>query len=217
MGAQPGTYATELSSVANIPDLPEISGYGTPTELLRRRPDIIAAERMVAASNARIGQALAEYYPKLSISGIAGSQALAPAHLFEQQGFQPISVVGLRWRLFDFGAVAAEVKRARGANAEALIQYQSSVLPAAEDVEDAFSLLVQSENRRNEIVREIAELQRVRDLSEQSYAAGVIALTDVLDADRQLLAAKDDLAVARETAARAAVGSYRALGGGWLP
>jgi outer membrane protein TolC len=98
-----------------------------------------------------------------------------------------------------------------------LLQYQSSALHAAEDVEDAFSLLVQSENRRNEILREIAELQRVRDLSEESYAGGVIALTDVLDADRQLLAAKDDLAVARENAARAAVGSYRALGGGWLP
>src|SRR5437660_2095983 len=217
MGAQPGTYAAELTSVADIPELPEISGYATPADLLRRRPDIIAAERMVAASNARIGQALAEYYPKLSLSGIVGSQALAPGHLFEQQGFQPISVIGLRWRLFDFGAVAAEVKRARGANAEALLQYRSSVLHAAEDVEDAFSLLVQSENRRNEILREIAELQRVRDLSEQSYAAGVIALTDVLDADRQLLAAKDDLAVARESAARAAVGSYRALGGGWLP
>src|SRR5213594_392049 len=217
MGAQPGTYAAELSSVAEIPDVLEISGYGTPTELLRRRPDIIAAERMVAASNARIGQSLAEYYPKLSVSGIVGSQALAPAHLFEQQGFQPVSVVGLRWRLFDFGRVASEVKRARGANAEALLQYRSAALHAAEDVEDAFSLLVQSENHRNEIVREIAELQRVRDLSEQSYAAGVIALTDVLDADRQLLAAKDDLAVARESAARAAVGSYRALGGGWLP
>jgi outer membrane protein TolC len=108
------------------------------------------------------------------------------------------------------------VKQARGANAEALLQYRSSVLHAAEDVEDAFSLLVQSENRRNEILREIAELQRVRDLSEESYAAGVIGLTDVLDADRQLLAAKDDLAVARESAARAAIGSYRALGGGWL-
>jgi NodT family efflux transporter outer membrane factor (OMF) lipoprotein len=217
MGAQPGTYAAELSAVADIPEIPEISGYGTPTDLLRRRPDIIAAERLVAASNARIGQALADYYPKLSLSSIVGSQALAPGHLFEQQGFQPISVVGLRWRLFDFGAVAAEVKRARGANAEALIQYQSTVLHASEDVENAFSLLVQSENRRKEILREIAELQRVRDLSEQSYSGGVIALTDVLDANRQLLVAKDDLAVARESAARAAIGSYRALGGGWLP
>jgi NodT family efflux transporter outer membrane factor (OMF) lipoprotein len=217
MGAQPGTYAAELTPVVDIPDVPEISGYGTPTDLLRRRPDIIAAERMVAASNARIGQALAEYYPKLSLSGIVGSQAVAPAHLFEQQGFQPVSVVGLRWRLFDFGRVASEVQQARGANAEALLQYRSSVLHAAEDVEDAFSLLVQSENRRNEILREIAELQRVRDRSEESYAAGVIGLTDVLDADRQLLVAKDDLAVARESAARAAVGSYRALGGGWHP
>src|SRR5205823_2581316 len=162
MGAQPGTYAAELSAVADIPDVPEVSGFGTPTDLLRRRPDIIAAERMVAASNARIGQALAEYYPKLSLSAILGSQALAPAHLFEQQGFQPISLVGLRWRLFDFGRVAAEVKQARGANAEAMLQYRSSVLHAAEDVEDAFNLLVQSENRRNEILREIAELQRVR-------------------------------------------------------
>jgi NodT family efflux transporter outer membrane factor (OMF) lipoprotein len=217
MGAQPGTYAAELSAVADIPNAPEISGFATPTDLLRRRPDIIAAERMIAASNARIGQALAEYYPKLSLSAIVGSQAVAPAHLFEQQGFQPIGVVGLRWRLFDFGRVAAEVEGARGANAEALLKYRSSVLHAAEDVEDAFSLLVESENRRNELLREIAELQRVRDLSEQSYAAGVIGLTDVLDADRQLLAAKDDLAVARQSAARAAVGSYRALGGGWLP
>lgn len=217
MGAQPGTYAAELKPVADIPDVPAISGFGTPTDLLRRRPDIIAAERKVAASNARIGQALAEYYPKLSISGIVGSEALAPAHLFEQQGFQPVSVVGLRWRLFDFGAVAAEVKQARGANAEALLQYRNTVLHAAEDVEDAFSLLVQSENRRNEIIREVAQLQRARDRSEESYAAGVIGLTDVLDADRQLLVAKDELAVARESAARAAVGSYRALGGGWLP
>jgi len=217
MGAQPGTYAAELTPVVDIPEVPAISGYGTPTDLLRRRPDIIAAERMVVASNAHIGQALAEYYPKLSLSGIVGSQALAPAHLFEQQGFQPVSVVGLRWRLFDFGRVAAEVEQARGANAEALLQYRSSVLHAAEDVEDAFSLLAQSENRRNEILREIAELQRVRARSEESYTAGVIGLTDVLDADRQLLVAKDDLAVARESAARAAVGSYRALGGGWLP
>jgi NodT family efflux transporter outer membrane factor (OMF) lipoprotein len=217
MGAHPGTYAAELSSVADIPDVPEISGFGAPTDLLRRRPDIIAAERTVAASNARIGQAISEYYPKLSLSGIVGSQAIAPAHLFEQQGFQPISVVGLRWRLFDFGRVASEVAQARGANAEALVQYRNSALHAAEDVEDAFSLLVQSENRRNEILREIDELQRVRDRSEESYAAGVIGLTDVLDADRQLLVAKDELAVARESAARAAVGSYRALGGGWLP
>lgn len=217
MGSQPGTYAAELEVVADIPVVPTISNTAAPMDLLRRRPDIIAAEREVAASNARIGQALAEYYPKLSLSGIVGSQAIAPTHLFQQQGFQPIGVAGLRWRLFDFGRVDAEVKQARGANAEALLRYRSSVLHAAQDVEDAFNLLVQSENRRSALLIEIGQLQRVRDRSQESYSAGVIGLTDVLDADRQLLVAKDELAVSRETVARAAVGSFRALGGGWQP
>jgi outer membrane protein TolC len=184
---------------------------------LRRRPDIIAAERHLAASNARIGQALAEYYPKISLAGVLGNVSIAPGNLFKARTFQPSAVAGLRWRLFDFGRVDAEVKQARGANAEALLQYRASVLRAAEDVEDAFSVLAESESRRDEIVREIDSLQRVKDLSEQSYKAGVIPLTDVLDADRQLLVAQDDLALTRETAARAAVGSFRALGGGWTP
>lgn len=217
MGAQPGTYATELKVVVDIPGIPAIPNTASPMDLLRRRPDIIAAEREVAASNARIGQALAEYYPKLSLSGVVGSAALAPSHLFEQQGFQPIGVAGLRWRVFDFGRVDAEVKMARGANAEALLKYRSSVLHAAEDVEDSFTLLVQSENRRAQILIEIEQLQRVHDRSQESYQAGVIGLTDVLDADRQLLVAKDELAMSRESAARAAVGSFRALGGGWQP
>ena len=79
MGAQPGTYAAELTSVVDIPDVPEISGFGTATDLLRRRPDIIAAERMVAASNARIGQALAEYYPKMKFA--LRGKLPAPRHL----------------------------------------------------------------------------------------------------------------------------------------
>ncbi len=117
--------------------------------------------------------------------------------------FQPQSVVGLRWRIFDFGRVSAEIAGSKGANAEALALYRQSVLHAAEDVEDAFML------------EEVNSLKRVRDRSQESYLAGVLALTDVLDADRQLLIAQDELALTRETSARAAVASFRALGGGW--
>jgi NodT family efflux transporter outer membrane factor (OMF) lipoprotein len=217
MGAQPGTYAAELSAPMDIPTVPGIASTLDAADLLRRRPDIIAAERRIAASNARIGQAIAEYYPKISLSALIGNEAISPGDLFRERAFQPTAVAGLRWRLFDFGRVDAEVKQARGANAEALVQYRSSVLRAAEDVEDAFNDLAQSESRRDEVAREIGSLQRVKDLSEQSYKAGVIPLTDVLDANRQLLVAKDDLASTRETAARAAVSSFRALGGGWTP
>jgi len=217
MGAQPGTYAAELAAPSDIPVIPSITTLADPSELLRRRPDIIAAERRVAASNARIGQALAEYYPKISLSGFLGNEAISPGNLFREKGFQPSAVAGLRWRLFDFGRVDAEVKQARGANAEAILLYRNSVLHAAEDVEDSFSLLGRSEARGDEILIEIGALQRVRDRSLEAYQAGVIGLTDVLDAERQLLVAKDDLAVARQTAAQAAVGSFRALGGGWTP
>src|SRR6516165_1120392 len=217
MGVQPGTYASELKTPAGIPIIPSITSLADPSGLLRRRPDIIAAERRIAASNARIGQALAEYYPKISLAGVLGNESITPGSLFKERTFQPSAVAGLRWRLFDFGRVDAVVKQARGANAEALLQYRTSVLRATEDVEDAFNALAQSESRRDEIVREIDSLQRVKDLSEQSYKAGVIPLTDVLDANRQLLVAKDDFALTTETAARAAVGSFRALGGGWTP
>jgi NodT family efflux transporter outer membrane factor (OMF) lipoprotein len=217
MGAQPGTYASELKTVSDIPAIPAIPLFAEPSELMRRRPDVIAAERRVAASNARIGQALAEYYPKLSLSALLGNEATNAADLFRAKTFQPGAVAGLRWRLFDFGRVDAEVKQARGANAEALAGYRNSVLHAAEDVEDAFHALTQLEARQDDVVREIAALQRVRDRSQEAYQAGVIALTDLLDADRQLLVARDDLALTRENAARAAVGSFRALGGGWNP
>lgn len=215
MGAQPGSYAAELATVRDIPRVPAISARSEPSDLLRRRPDIIAAERRLAASNARIGQALAEYYPKISLSGVLGSQSLAPGHLFQDEGFQPVAFAGLRWRLFDFGRVDAEIKRERGIYAEALLQYRHTVLRAAEEVENALSDLAQSEVRQRSILQEIASLQRARDRSQESYTAGVTALTDVLDADRQLLTALDDLAVTRASAAQAAVHAFRSLGGGW--
>ena len=217
MGVQAGTYATELKVPGEIPSVPSITTTASANDLLRRRPDIIAAERRLAASNARIGQAIGEFYPKISLSGLLGSEAISPGVLFREKGFQPGAVAGLQWRLFDFGRVDAEVKQAKGANAEALLQYRKSVLRATADVEDSFNLLAESEVRRNEIVIEIGSLQRAKDRSQEAYQAGVIGLTDVLDADRQLLVARDDLALTEEAAARAAVGSFRALGGGWTP
>lgn len=215
MGAQPGTYAKELGAETEIPAIPGIPGADQPLDVLRRRPDIIAAERQVAAASARIGVALADYYPKISLSGLLGFESLSTNHLFTAASFQPAATGALRWRLFDFGKVDAEVASARGADAEALARYRQTVLHAAEDVENAFTGLTQTEARAEKLEGEVASLTKARDLSQQSYASGVIPLTDVLDADRQLLAAQDDLARNRADAARAAVTCYRALGGGW--
>src|SRR6202012_787333 len=144
MGAQPGKYARELDAVTPVPSIPGIPNQ-TPTDVLRRRPDIMAAEKQLEASNERIGVALAEYYPKISLAGVLGFDSLNSGHLFTPGGFQPAAVAGLRWRLFDFGRVDAEVKQARGANAEALVDYRLAVLKAAEDVENALASLAQTQ------------------------------------------------------------------------
>jgi NodT family efflux transporter outer membrane factor (OMF) lipoprotein len=215
MGAQPGTYAAELMTPAEIPAAPAVSTGDAPRDLLRRRPDVIAAERSLAASNARVGVAIAEYYPKISFSALLGFESLNANRLFTAGGFQPEATTGLRWRLFDFGRVDAEVAQARGAEAEALAQYRQSILRAAEDVEDALRALVELENQSAELAKEVRALAKVRDTSREDYEAGAIALTDVLDADRELLAAQDNLAHGRADTARAAVAVFRALGGGW--
>jgi len=217
MGAQPGTYAAELntSAAGAIPDIPAIGTGDQPVDVLRRRPDIIAAERHLAASNEQIGVALSDYYPKISLSGALGFDSITANHLFSAKAFQPVGTGALQWRLFDFGKVDAEVKNARGAHAEALAQYKEAALKATEDVEDAFITLSQTELRAQELQQEVAALTKARDLSEKAYRAGSITLTDVLDADRLLLVSRDDLDATRADAARAAVRTFRALGGGW--
>ncbi len=215
MGAQPGTYAKELANPGDIPAIPAISHDDRSLDVLRRRPDIIAAERRLAASNEQIGAAIADYYPKISLSALLGFDSASINDLFTAKAFQPIGSGAVRWRLFDFGKVDAEVAQARGANAEALALYRGAVLKAAEDVEDALITLSQTEAHVVELRGEVYSLTRARDLSQQAYQDGAITLTDVLDADRQLLAAQDDLASNRADAARAAVRTFRALGGGW--
>jgi NodT family efflux transporter outer membrane factor (OMF) lipoprotein len=215
LGVQPGTSAAELQTPSDIPTVPSVSANDKPLDVLRRRPDVIGAERRLAGSNARIGQAIAGYYPKISLAGVLGYESSRPSDLFKAATFQPQGIAGLRWRVFDFGKVSAEVAQARGANAEALARYQQAVLRAAEEVENAFTSLVQLEAHQQELFAEVSALQRSQNASQEAYQGGVIALTDVLDADRQLLTAQDELAQTRADSARAAVGAFRALGGGW--
>jgi NodT family efflux transporter outer membrane factor (OMF) lipoprotein len=215
MGAQPGTYAAELAQPTDIPAVPAIPSDQRASDLLRRRPDIMAAERELAASNARIGVAVAEYYPKISLSGLLGFESLSAGQLISAASFQPQAAAGLRWRLFDFGRVDAEVAQAHSLQAQALLAYRKAVLGATEDVENAFMSLTQSQLQIHDLCEEVNALARARDTSQQQYLAGASSLTDVLDAQRQSLIAQDELARARVDSDRAAVASFRALGGGW--
>lgn len=217
IGVQPGTTRTELATLGPIPHAPAVSAAGGPAALLRRRPDIIAAERMLAASNARIGAAVSEYYPKFSLNGLLGTASTATGGLFTGNATQASGLLGLRWRLFDFGRVDAEIKAAEGQNAEALAAYRLTVLRAAQDVEDAFSTLVQQEARAAALVQGEGSLSRARGSAMAAYKGGMASLIEVLDADRRLLETRDGAIQARAAATRGSIASFRALGGGWNP
>lgn len=218
LGSAPGTHRDLLSMPMTIPAVPAMAHMGTPGDLLRRRPDIIVAERRLVAANARIGAAMAEYYPGFSLSGLIGSAtAVSSANLFSNNASQSAGIVGLRWRLFDFSRIDAQIDLARGEEAEMLIAYRQAALKATEDVESSLSALSQREKRVAELNRGEDAMKRARFLTVQSYEKGVLSLLEVLRADEDLLRISDARVVAHTEAARAAVSSFKALGGGWSP
>lgn len=218
LGTPAGTHRTELTSAGTIPQAPLITSTGTPGDLLRRRPDIIVAERHLAASSARIGVAISEYYPKFSLSALLGSAtAVSGDNLFSSGASQSAGVLGLRWRLFDFGRINAQIDQAKGQEAEALAAYRLSVLRATEDVENAFSALVNRENQTATLVKGEAALASARQSSFVAFRQGTASLIDVLHNDETLLQISDARAQAQTESARAAVATFRALGGGWQP
>ncbi|SEO01591.1 efflux transporter outer membrane subunit [Pseudomonas sp. NFACC39-1] len=218
LGTPPGTHRTQLANARSIPLPPQITAMGTPADLLRRRPDLIVAERRLAASNARIAEAVAEYYPKFSLSALLGSaSAVSAGNLFTGGASQSAGVLGLRWRLFDFGRINAQIDQAKGQEAEALAAYRQSALRASEDVENAFSSLVNREAQATTLTAAETALTQARQSSFIAYEKGTASLIDVLQADETLLRASDARAQARTESARAAVAAFRALGGGWQP
>ncbi|MCO4864680.1 TolC family protein [Cupriavidus sp. WGlv3] len=218
LGSLPGTHRAEFAQGADIPIAPQLTTTGAPGELLRRRPDLIVAERRLAAANARIGVAMAEYYPKFSLGGLLGSAtSLGAGSLFGSGASQFAGVLGLRWRLFDFGRIDAQIDQARGQEAEMLAAYRLAVLRAAEDVENAFSALVKREEQAAVLAQGVDSLGRARNASFAAYQKGVVSLIEVLQADDSLLRASDARAQVQAEAARAAVAAFKALGGGWQP
>ncbi len=214
-GAQAGTSRGWLAPARAIPVAPDPSGASDPSALMRRRPDLVAAEHRLIAANARIGSAMAEAYPKLSLTGLLGAATLGGSSLLSDGAFQASGIAGLRWRLFDFGRIDAEIAQARGQDAEALALYRGSLLRATAEVETALMQWIETRQEVDRREQQVAALTQARDQVRSAYAAGAVALLDVLDADRALLDASDRLAQARAGAARASVAAVRALGGGY--
>ena len=214
-GQVPEALIAALDAPTALPQLPETIAPGTPAELLRRRPDVAAAEARLHAATARVGVATAELFPRLSLGGLLGSSALSTGALFEAGSASRSVFLGVDWSFLDVGRVRARIAASEAGAQVALAQYQQSVLLALEDTENALVGLARTRTEDAHLAQAAEQRARAEQLAQRRYRLGSVGLYEVLDAQRDLYAAQDAAADSRVRGLRAAVALYQALAGGW--
>jgi outer membrane protein, multidrug efflux system len=214
-GQQPTALDQLLSAQAPLPPLPGLNPIGTPEQLLRRRPDVRVAERRLAAATARVGVAMGDLFPKVTLMGEAGY--LAPSFSdFGQSGARFFTVgPGITWAAFDLGRVRARISSAKDQTDAALGAYQSAVLGALEDTEGALVNYGHAQTRREALRVAAAASDKAADLARKRFEGGLIDFLEVLDAERTALSAELLLSQSRTDAATSLIAVYKALGAGW--
>jgi outer membrane protein TolC len=215
-GQPPGSLVARLDAVsAGVPALPGALDAGTPGELLRRRPDVIAAERRLHAATARIGVATADLFPRFTLGGLIGTQAFERSALFSRDSETRLVALGVDWSFLDVGRVRARIAASDAAASGALAQYEKTVLHALEDTENALVRYGHARLEDAHLERSARESARAAQLAHVRFDAGAADLLDVLDAERVQLEAQDAFADGRARSATALVDLYRSLAGGW--
>jgi outer membrane protein, multidrug efflux system len=204
-----------LASPEPIPHAVNDVPVGLPSDLLKRRPDVRAAERRIAAANARIGVATADLYPHFSLIGAAGFESLDFSAFFSgSSGYYQVGP-GITWRIFDAGRVRFRILAETARTDAAAAVYQRSVLDALRDVETALVAYANAQSRRTQLAAEANADADATHLAMVLYERGLESFLAVLDAERALYAADDALALSERDTALALVALYKSLGGGW--
>jgi NodT family efflux transporter outer membrane factor (OMF) lipoprotein len=211
LGTAPGSVDERLAAPAPIPPVPDSVIIGIPADVLRQRPDVRAAERTLAAQTARVGAAVASLYPKLSLSGSLGVDGITLAAL---TGGASV-IRSLAQTIFAGGSLRQQVQVQTAVQEQALATYESTILTALEDVENALVSLRRNRERfaflktADEAARSAAQLAR------QRYEVGLVDYTSIVTTQQTQLSASESLKSCEAEITTALVQLYKALGGGW--
>ena len=217
LGLPPNSLNPELIRPQPIPTPPAKVAVGVPADLLRQRPDIRRSERQLAAATARIGVATADLYPRFSLIGSLGTAATTGGDLFA--GGSTFFSIGpsMSWNLFAGGSIRAQIKVQDAQAEQALLTYETTVLSALKEVEDAMVAFQQEKLRQQYLRTTVTASRRALKLAIRLYKEGLQDFQRVLDAQRNLFDFDNALAASRGQAAIDLVNIYQALGGGWDP
>lgn len=215
MGEPPRALADKLLVASAIPPVPPSVPIGVPSELARRRPDIRRAEASLHAATAQVGEAVAEFYPRVTINAGFGFESLS----FRDLGFWNAKAwnVGpsITLPLFQGGRLRGQLELRKSEQKEAAIAYQQTVLQAWHDVDNALTAYTDEQRRHDFIAAQVEANRASLRLAQDQYGRGMVTYLTVLDAQRQLLSSQSDLTTSTAAISGNLVRLYNALGGGW--
>ncbi|MEM8993335.1 MAG: efflux transporter outer membrane subunit [Acidobacteriota bacterium] len=216
LGRRPGTGEVPTEWLAPLPSLEPVP-VGLPASLLDRRPDLRQREMQLAAATSRIGVALANLYPNLSLTGSAGSNSDTFSDLLSSDTLVYNAITSLVAPIFTAGQRRADVEAARARADQAAAAYAGSILRALREVEDALVRDNAARDRLGHLEKRVEEARAARDIAEERYRRGVLPLLQVLESERRLRGAENALTAAQGETWSSRVDLFLALGGDWLP
>ena len=214
VGSEPQTLAADLRVPDTLPPPPAALGIGEPSTLLRRRPDVAAAEFAVLAAAARAGVAAAELFPRLVLTGGVGLQSFSIGNV-DNRGVRFGVGVGVTLPFLEWNRIRQRILAADATAEIALADYERTALSALEEAERAITAYVQERERFRHLDLAARSARAAANLARQRFQFGADNFLTVLDAERVRLDAEDRLAQSRVEVTRQAASIFKALGGGW--
>jgi multidrug efflux system outer membrane protein len=212
IGTRPGALGVDLAPRA-YPPLTKALAVGEPGTLLRRRPDLRAAERQLAAAAAREGIVAADLYPRITLTGFLGLLA-GRGNFFDVTDSRAYAVTpALSWAAFDIGSVRARLRGVEAATRESAAIFEQAVLRALEETENALVAYRETQQRLVRLTTQARESARAADIARVRYKEGAADFLSLLDAERTQLQAEDAVAQAESTVFTSVIAVYKALGG----
>ncbi len=211
----PADLLKQLSPTGNLPSVPAQVPAGLPSDLLRRRPDIRESEAQLHAATAQIGVAIANLFPRFSLTGTVNWQSNLLRTWWTEASRSFGVGPSVSWPIFQGGAIVSNVRLQKALRDQAFIAYQKTVLAAFQDVENALIAFAKEQQHRKALNDAVVANRKAVDFSLQLYTEGQIDFLNVLNAQRSLYASEDALVQSERNIATDLIALYKALGGGW--
>jgi NodT family efflux transporter outer membrane factor (OMF) lipoprotein len=215
LGLPPSNLETMLGASRKIPTAPASIAVGIPADLLRRRPDVRAAELAAAAQSANIGVSQAALYPSFALAGSLGLAGGSFSDLFDGGAATGFIMPFFKWDIFNYGRIKNNVRVQDARFEQAVTAYQNTALAAAKEVQDGLQGFLRTQEQVGHLKNAVTASARAAELAMAQYSQGATDYTRVLNTQTALLQQQDTLTAARGQVVSNLVATYKALGGGW--